>query len=137
MPLQPVEEQKQQSQPTEVQPPPQQPEAERKHAGHLRVQVIEESKQGAFMTAQVADPVQRREQMAVALRRSKRMLVLSKKRWDRAIGQIQRMEEQCSGVGSTHISDDQYSEMASGHFYEQLDPFAIPPITDLDHCFDF
>ena len=89
------------------------------------------------MTAQVADPVQRREQMAVALRRSKRMLVLSKKRWDRAMGQIQRMEEQCSGVESTHISDDQYSEMASGHFYEQLDPFAIPPITDLDHCFDF
>ena len=51
MPLQPVEEQKQQSQPTEVQPPPQQPEAEKKRTGHLRVQVIEESKQGAFMTA--------------------------------------------------------------------------------------
>ena len=89
------------------------------------------------MTAQVADPVQRREQMAVALRRSKRMLVLSKKRWDRAMGQIQRMEEQCSGVESTHFSDDQYSEMASGHFFEQFDPFAATPITDLDHCFDF
>ena len=44
MPLQPVEEQKQQSQPTEVQPPPQQPEAEKKRTGHLRVQIIEESK---------------------------------------------------------------------------------------------
>ena len=37
MPLQPVEEQKQQSQPTEVQPPPQQLEAEKKRTGHLRV----------------------------------------------------------------------------------------------------
>jgi phage gp16-like protein len=50
------------------------------------VQVIEESKQGAFMTAQVADPSLRREQMAVALRNSKRRLVLSKKRWDLAMG---------------------------------------------------
>ena len=81
-----MEEQKQQSQPTEVQPPPQQPEAQRKHAGHLRVQVVEESKQGAFMTAQVTDPSLRREQMAVALRNSKRRLVLSKKRWDLAMG---------------------------------------------------
>ena len=51
MPLQPVEEEKQQSQPTEVQPPPQQPVEEKRYTGHLRVQVIEESKQGAFMTA--------------------------------------------------------------------------------------
>ena len=47
------------------------------------------------------------------------------------------MEEQYSGMDSTHISEEQLSELASGHFYEQLDPFAIPPITDLDHCFDF
>ena len=86
MPLHPVEEQKQQSQPTEVQPPSQQPEEERRYTGHLRVQVIEESKQGAFMTAQVTDPSLRREQMAVALRNSKRRLVLSKKRWDLAMG---------------------------------------------------
>ena len=51
MPLQPVEEQRQQSQPIEVQPPPQQPVEEKRYTGHLRVQVIEESKQGAFMTA--------------------------------------------------------------------------------------
>ena len=51
MPLQPVEEEKQQSQPTEVQPPPQQPVEEKRYTGHLRVQVIEEPKQGAFMTA--------------------------------------------------------------------------------------
>jgi hypothetical protein len=75
--------------------------------------------------------------MAVALRRSKRMLVLSKKRWDLAMGQIQRMEEQYSGVESTHISEDQYSEPASGHFYEQFDPFAAPDITDIEHCFEF
>ena len=52
MPLQPVEEEKQElSQPTESQPSSQQPEEERRYTGHLRVQVIEESKQGAFMTA--------------------------------------------------------------------------------------
>ena len=45
MPLQPVEEEKQQqSQPVEVQPPSQQPVEERRYTGHLRVQVIEESK---------------------------------------------------------------------------------------------
>ena len=47
MPLQPVEEEKQeqeQSQPVEVLPPSQQPVEERRYTGHLRVQVIEESK---------------------------------------------------------------------------------------------
>ena len=106
MPLHPVEEEKQESQPAEVQQPPQQPEEEKRHTGYLRVQVIEEPKQGAFMTAQVADPIQRREQMAVALRKSKRMLVLSKKRWDLAMGQIQRMEEQYSEVETTRISEE-------------------------------
>jgi hypothetical protein len=85
----------------------------------------------------VADPLQRREQMAVALRRSKRMLVLSKKRWDLAMGQIQRMEEQFSEVESTRISEEQYPEMEAGHFYEQFDPFTATPITDIEHCFEF
>ena len=50
MPLQPVEEEKQEqsqpgeAQPTESQPLSQQPEEERRYTGHLRVQVIEESK---------------------------------------------------------------------------------------------
>jgi len=44
--------------------------------------------------------------MAVALRKSKRMLVLSKKRWDLAMGQIQRMEEQYSEVESTRPSEE-------------------------------
>ena len=43
------------------------------------MQVIEESKSEAFMTAKVDDPVQRREQMAVDLRKSKRRDILSKK----------------------------------------------------------
>ena len=38
---------------------------------------------------------------------------------------------------STHISEEQLSELASGHFYEQFDPFASPPITDIEHCFEF
>jgi len=88
------------------------------------------------MTAQVADPIQRREQMAVALRKSKRMLVLSKKRWDLAMGQIQRMEEQYSEVISIRISEE-YPELEAGHYYEQFDPFAGPPITDMQHFFEF
>jgi hypothetical protein len=44
MPLHPVEEEKHQSQPTEAQPPSQQPEEEKRLTGHLRVQVIEEPK---------------------------------------------------------------------------------------------
>ena len=75
--------------------------------------------------------------MAVALRRSKRMLVLSKKRWDLAMGQIQRMEEQYSEVESTRISEEQYPELETGHYYEQFDPFAGPPITDIQQCFEF
>ena len=71
------------------------------------------------MTAQVADPVQRREQMAVALRKSKWMLILSKKRWDLAMGQVQRMEEQFSEAVSTHISEERYSELAFSHLHEE------------------
>ena len=43
MPLHPVEEEKQ-SQPSEVQLPPQQPEEEKSYTCHLREQVIEEPK---------------------------------------------------------------------------------------------
>ena len=75
--------------------------------------------------------------MAVALRKSKRMLVLSKKRWDLAMGQIQRMEEQYSEVESTRPSEEWYPELEYGHNYEQFDPFAGPPITDIQHLFDF
>ena len=75
--------------------------------------------------------------MAVALRRSKRMLVLSKKRWDRAMGKIQRMEEQYSEVESTRPSEEWYPELESSHYYEQFDPFAGPPITYLQQFFEF
>ena len=44
------------------------------------MQVIEESKSEAFMTAKVDDPALRREQMAVDLRKSKRQELISKKR---------------------------------------------------------
>ena len=45
------------------------------------MQVIEESKSEAFMTAKVDDPTLRREQMAVDLRKSKRQELISKKRY--------------------------------------------------------
>ena len=75
--------------------------------------------------------------MSIALRKSKRMLVLSKKRWDLAMGQIQRMEEQYSEMESTRVSEEQYPELAAGHLYEQFNPFAAPPIIDIEHCFEF
>ena len=56
-------------------------EEEKKTTGLLRVQIIEESKSEAFMTAKVDDPAIRREQMAVNLRKSKRLELISKKRY--------------------------------------------------------
>jgi len=52
------------------------------------VQVIEESKSEAFMTAKVDNPEQKREQMAVDLRKSKRQDLISKKRQNAALNQI-------------------------------------------------
>ena len=47
----------------------------------MRVQVIEESKSEIFMAAKADDPMQRREQMAIELRKSKKQELLSKKRY--------------------------------------------------------
>ena len=45
------------------------------------MQVIEETKAEAFMTAKVDDPTLRREQMAIDLRKSKKKELLTKKRY--------------------------------------------------------
>ena len=60
------------------------------------------------MAAQVADPALRRDQMAVALRKSKRQEILSKKRY--SAQQVQSFAYEPA---------------------EQLYPFAAPPVTDL------
>ena len=52
------------------------------------MQVIEESKSETFMTVKADDPAQRREQMAVDLRKSKRQDLISKKRQNVALNQI-------------------------------------------------
>ena len=57
--------------------------------------------------------------MAIALRKSKRMLVLSKKWWDLAMGQVQRMEEQYSEAASSHLPEEQYSELAFSQLHEE------------------
>ena len=76
-------------QPEEEKKQPEQPAEESKqHAGLLRVQVIEESKSEVFMTVKVDNPAQKREQMAVNLRKSKRQDLISKKRQDMALNQI-------------------------------------------------
>jgi hypothetical protein len=81
MTLHPAEEEKNQSQLSETQMPHQQLEEEKQATGHLRVQIIEESKSEVFMTAKADDPTQRREQMAINLRKSKKQELLSKKRY--------------------------------------------------------
>ena len=45
------------------------------------MQVIEETKAEAFLTAKVDDPALRREQMAIDLRKSKKKELLTKKRY--------------------------------------------------------
>jgi hypothetical protein len=66
------------------------------------------------MAAQVADPAQKREQMAVALRRTKRLEILSKRRYP--------------------VKQDQSFAYEPE---EQLDPFAGPMISDFDHACNF
>jgi hypothetical protein len=57
--------------------------------------------------------------MAIFLRKSKRILILCKKRWNLALSQVQRMEEQYSEVASSHIPEEQFSELASSHLHEE------------------
>ena len=90
-----------------------------------KVQTAEKSKTEAFMTAKADNPEARRIKMAEQMRRSKRQQLVSKKRWDLAMNQVQREEEQ-------------YFELAFSHLPEEpLDPFAAPPIFDLDHNIEF
>ena len=58
-------------------------EEKRKLTGQLRVQIVEETKDEAFMTAKVNDPETRRVQMAEQMRKSKRQELISKKRQSR------------------------------------------------------
>ena len=62
------------------QPRPAQQSAEIRATGQLRVQIVEESKAEAFMTAKVDDAETKRTQMAEQLRKSKRQDLISKKR---------------------------------------------------------
>ena len=62
-------------QPSSVQQP-----AEVRTTGTLRVQIIEESKTGAFLTAKVDNPEARRIQMVEQMRKSKSKEITSKKR---------------------------------------------------------
>ena len=50
------------------------------NVGYLRVQVIEETKAEAFMTAKTDDPLLRREQMTEQICKSKRKELISKRR---------------------------------------------------------
>ena len=56
-------------------------EEEKQSHWHLRVQVVEETKAEAFMAAKKDDPILRREQMALDLRKSKKQELLSRRRY--------------------------------------------------------
>ena len=73
--------------------------------GILRVQVVEESKTEAFLTANVDNPEARRVQMAEQMRNSKQKQLMSKKRWDLALNQAQREGEQYSGMAFSHLPE--------------------------------
>ena len=67
--------------------------AEMGATGQLRVQIVEESKAGAFMTAKVDDPETKRIQMAEQLRKSKRQELISKKRYPQLSEIVKELEE--------------------------------------------
>ena len=60
--------------------------------GYLRVQVIEETKAEAFMTAKTDDPLMRREQMTEQMRKSKRKELISKRRQPLLAEMVQELE---------------------------------------------
>ena len=73
--------------------------------GQLRVQIVEESKGETFMTAKVDDPETKRIQMAEQMRKSKRQELVSKKRWDLVLNQLQREKGQHSGLAFSHLPE--------------------------------
>ena len=62
------------------QPQPMQQPAQMRDTGILRIQIVEESKKEAFITAKVDNPDAKRVQMAVDMGKSKRREIVSKKR---------------------------------------------------------
>ena len=50
------------------------------NVGYLRVQVIEETKAEAFMTAKTDDPILRREQMTEQMRKTNKKELISKRK---------------------------------------------------------
>ena len=85
-------------QPSSVQQP-----AVMRTTGTLRVQIIEESKTGAFLTAKVDNPEAKRIQMVEQMRRSKRREILSKKRQAHLPDQFQE--------GDIQYFDQEYFEL--------------------------
>ena len=86
-------------QPSFVQQP-----AEVRTTGILRVQIIEESKTGAFMTAKVDNPEARRVQMVEQMRKDKRREILSKRRQAHVPDQFQE--------GDIQYFDQEYFELS-------------------------
>ena len=86
-------------QPSFVQQP-----AEVKTTGILRVQIIEESKTGAFMTAKVDNPEARRIQMVEQMRKDKKREILSKRRQAHVPDQFQE--------GDIQYFDQEYFELS-------------------------
>ena len=69
------------------QPSSAQQPAEVRTTGTLRVQIIEDSMTGAFLSAKVENPEAKRIQMVEQMRKSKRREILSKKRENMALNQ--------------------------------------------------
>jgi outer membrane biosynthesis protein TonB len=114
-PMQEPEEEKKQEAPREEavefidtssnpQPSSAQQPAEVRTTGTLRVQIIEESKTGAFLSAKVGNPEARRVQMVEQMRKDKRREILSKRRQAHVPDQFQE--------GDIQYFDQEYFELS-------------------------
>ena len=94
-------------------------EESKQFSGLLRVQVIEESKSDAFITAKVDEPAQKRERMADDLRRANKKKNLSKRRQTMATNQA--ILEEVENFEQEYYYPDQVDEYG----YEE---FPLQPI---------
>ncbi len=80
-------------------------EKKMQHTGYLRLQTFEAPRPEPFMVAKVDDPLLKREQFALETRKSKKNEIISKKRWDLVLNQLQREEVQYSEMAFSHLPE--------------------------------
>jgi hypothetical protein len=82
-------------------------EEKKQHTGCLRPQTFEEPPKDfeSLLASKFDDPLKKREQLATDLRRNKRQEIVSKKRWDLVLSQLQREKVQHSELALSHLPE--------------------------------